>query len=193
SGCTFTLRPNTAHTYTHAVNIKHRRRIDTAYANVLGFLIGVLNSLNRIRRDPHPPACSTQALNCLGIFVRHVFTTIELDEVFARLDDLRVLRNRKDSGPLRRERLRHCLVQALDNRNHGDHCSDTYDDADQRQRRAQLVSAQTGGGDTKRLPDGGETKHCQESISATKSTKSTKEEVLFICFLLCILCLLAAI
>src|SRR6185436_3403373 len=158
SGCTFTLGPNTAHTYTHAVDIKHRGRIDTAYANVLGFLIGVLNSLNRIRRDSHTPAGSTQALNRFGIFVSYIFTTIELDEVFARLDDLRVLRNREDGGSLRRERLRHCLVQALDNRNHSDHRSDTYDDADQGQRRAQLVSAQTGGGDTKRLPDGAETK-----------------------------------
>src|SRR6185437_7840258 len=98
--CAFTLGPDASRIDAHSVDIKHRDRLDAAYPHILRFLIVVLDRLDRISGDSHTPTRRTQALNRFCIFVRHVFTTIELYEVFARLDDLRVLRDREDGGTL---------------------------------------------------------------------------------------------
>src|SRR6185369_13711187 len=97
SGCTFTLGPDAADIDRHAIDIKHRDRLYATNANVFGFLIGILDGLDRIRRKTDAPARRTQSLNRLRVFVRHVFTAIEFDEIFARLDDLRILGNSENS------------------------------------------------------------------------------------------------
>src|SRR5215216_5542830 len=100
SGSAFTLGPDPADIDRYAIDIKHRDRIDAAYAHVLRLLIRILHRLDRICGDANTPARRTQPRNRFRIFVRHVFAAVELDEVFARLDDLRVLRNREDSRTL---------------------------------------------------------------------------------------------
>src|ERR1044072_2080961 len=77
----------------HAVDIKHRDRIDTAYPHVLCFLIVVLDGLNSIRSNPNTPARGTRPRDCFRVFVGDVFAAVGLYELFTRFDDLRVLRN----------------------------------------------------------------------------------------------------
>ena len=46
----------------------------------------------------------------------------------------------------------HRLIEALDDRHHGDYGRDAYDDPGERQRGAQLIRAQTSECDAKRFP-----------------------------------------
>ncbi len=100
SGRSFTLGPDATDVDRHAIDIKHRDRVYATDANVFRLLIGILHGLERIRCNADSPARGTQSLNRLRVFVRHVFTAIRSDELFARFDDLRILRNRENSRTL---------------------------------------------------------------------------------------------
>src|ERR1041385_4507564 len=63
SGRAFTFGPATSDIDRHAVDIKHRDRLDAADAHVLRLLIGVLHGLDRISRDADTPARRTQPLD----------------------------------------------------------------------------------------------------------------------------------
>ena len=93
---------------------------------------------------------------------------VELDELFARFDDLRVLRDREDRGALGGERLRYCLIETFDDRHHRDHGGHTHHDANQRQRCTQFVGTQTPRGDAKRFPDRRETKYVTQGFASEK-------------------------
>ena len=99
SRSTFAFGPDATSINTHAVDIKHRDRIDAAYANVLRFLIGILDSFTRVRRDSDSPARRTESRDRFRVFMCHVFAPVEFDELLARFDDLRVFEMVKTVEP----------------------------------------------------------------------------------------------
>src|SRR5581483_142166 len=86
------VRTDYAHiTAGRAIDFKHRRRRDAANLDRVNFLIATLGRLNRVDRHAGSPAGSTYAGAGLGVFLRHRFAAVVLDEVFARRDYLRAL------------------------------------------------------------------------------------------------------
>ena len=59
-------------------------------------LAKVLHRLDGVCSDSDTPARRAQTRDRLRVFMRHVFAAIELDELFARFDNLRVLGDRED-------------------------------------------------------------------------------------------------
>src|SRR5581483_1383533 len=91
AGRAFALSPKTAGVDRDAIDFKHRRRRDAANLDRVNFLIATLGRLNRVDRHAGSPAGSTYAGAGLGVFLRHRFAAVVLDEVFARRDYLRAL------------------------------------------------------------------------------------------------------
>ncbi len=97
TGATFGFSPDTSRVDGYAIDIKHSRRIDAPNANVFSFLIGIFDRFNSITGDAHAPAGCAKSPDSFCVFMSNIFAFAEFYKLFARFNDLRVLRDGKYS------------------------------------------------------------------------------------------------
>ena len=108
--------PETARVDRYAIDVEHRCRSNRAHVNIVTSLVAMFGGYHIVRHDSGAPAIRAQTKNRFSVFFSNVFALVEFDEILARSDHARPLRDRKHSRALRRKRLGHGLVETFDDR-----------------------------------------------------------------------------